>query len=173
MIGKILVRPACSILRTNARLIATEANNYILAEDVGDKGILKFNRPQAMNASNLEMVEKVLSTVQKWSAAKSLIVVKGTPGKVFSSGGDMKSIIAIKDNPEHGSSFWKKVLVTNYTIANMKIPYVAFIDGITMGGGVGLSVYAKYCIATENTLLAMPESAIGNIKQIKLLKILN
>lgn len=162
MISKIYLRPVCSTLRKNTRLIASEANNFVIAEDVGDKGILTMNRPKAMNATNLEMLLKLLTTIQKWSNTKSLIIVKGVPGRAFSAGGDLRAIVANKDNPSYGKGVWKTEFVMNHTVANLKIPYVAFIDGATMGGGVGISVYTKYCIATENTLFAMPESTVGN-----------
>lgn len=162
MIAKLFVRRLCSTLRKNTRLIASDVNNFVVAEEVNDKGILTMNRPKAMNATNLEMLQKLLATIQKWSNTKSLIIIKGVPGKTFSAGGDLRAIVANKDNPSYGKGVWKTVNVMNHTIANLKIPYVAFIDGATMGGGVGISVYAKYCIATENTLFAMPESNVGN-----------
>ena len=171
MIGRIFIRPACSILSKNARFKSTEASKYVVTEEVGDKGILMLNRPNALNALKLDMLKTISTTIQKWSDTKSLIIVKGIPGVAFSAGGDLKAFEP--DNPNYGRDVWQTVFSMIHTVANMKTPYVAFIDGVTIGGGVGLSVYAKYCIATENTLLAMPESAIGNIKQIKLLKILN
>lgn len=165
MIAKLFVRPvAGSVLRQVTRSMASgmEANQFIVAEEVGDKGILTINRPKAFNATDLGMLETLLKTMQKWNDTKSLIIVKGVPGKCFSAGGDLRSIVANKDNPNYGKALWKTEYVMNYTVANFKIPYVAFIDGVTMGGGVGISVHGKYCIATENTIFAMPESSVGN-----------
>ncbi|XP_055304741.1 3-hydroxyisobutyryl-CoA hydrolase, mitochondrial-like [Sitodiplosis mosellana] len=161
MIAKLFNRPVCAILRISTRFKATEANNYVVAKEVGDKGILTLNRPNALNAINIDMLKILAATIQKWSDTKSLIIVKGLPGIAFSAGGDLIGFDVNKDNPNYGREVWQTELVMNHTIANMKIPYVALIDGVTMGGGVGISVYAKYCIATENTLFAMPESAIG------------
>lgn len=167
MIAKLFIRSVCSTLRKNTRQTATDANNFVIAEEVGDKGIITMNRPKAMNATNLEMLQKLLTTIQKWSNIKSLIIVKGVPGKAFSAGGDLRSIVANKENPSYGKGVWKTEYEMNHTIANLETPYVAFIDGATMGGGVGISVYAKYCIATENTLFAMPESTVGNRNELE------
>ena len=162
MIGKLIVRPACSILRKNARFKTTEASKYVVTEEVGDKGILTLNRPNALNAVNLDMLRIISATIQKWSDTKSLIIVKGIPGVAFCSGGDLKAFDANKNNPNYGQGVWQTEYAMVHSIANMRAPYVAFIDGVTIGGGVAISLYAKYCIATENTLFAMPESAIGN-----------
>lgn len=163
MYKKLFIRPVCSkLIRNNTRSIGTEANKFILSNDVGDKGILTINRPDAFNATNVDMLKKLLTTIQKWSDEKSLIIVKGVPGKAFSAGGDLKAVVANKDNPVYGKDLWKTEYVMNHTVASLKIPYIAFIDGVTMGGGAGISVHGKYCIATENTLFAMPESSVGN-----------
>lgn len=135
-------------------------SNLVLAEEVGDKGIITLNRPKALNAGNLEMVHKIGHYIQKWHDTKSLILIKGAGGKAFCAGGDVRSLVEA-DTPEVGKKFFGTEYVMNYMIGNLKIPYVALIDGITMGGGVGLSVHGKYRIATEKTLFAMPETAIG------------
>lgn len=134
--------------------------DLVLAEEVGDKGILTLNRPKALNAINYEMVHKLTRVLDKWHNTKSLIIVKGTGGKAFCAGGDVRTIVEA-DTPEVGKTFFGTEYVMNHTIGNLQIPYVAFIDGITMGGGVGISVHGRYRIATEKTLFAMPETAIG------------
>lgn len=130
MITKLFVRPVYSILGKNIRSLSSEANNFVLADEVGDKGVLKMNRPQAFNATNLDMLEKLLTTIQKWSDTKSLIIVKGVPGKAFSAGGDLRAVVANKDNPNYGRGIWRTEYVMNHTVANLKIPYVALIDGV-------------------------------------------
>lgn len=162
MISRALVRPFVSIVRNNTRLMATSVSDtdLVLAEEIGDKGILTLNRPKALNACNHEMVKKVGDYLSKWHNTKSLILIKGTGGKAFCAGGDVRTIVEA-DTPEVGKKFFGTEYVMNHMIGSLTIPYVALIDGITMGGGVGLSVHGKYRIATEKTLFAMPETAIG------------
>lgn len=141
MITKLFVRPVCSILGKGIRSMGTEANNFVLVDEVGDKGILTLNRPEAFNATNLEMLEKLLTTMQKWSDSKSLIIVKGVPDKAFSAGGDLREVVANKDNPSFGKVFWKTENIMNYMVGNIKIPYIAFIDGAIDGTTACILLY--------------------------------
>jgi 3-hydroxyisobutyryl-CoA hydrolase len=84
------------------------------------------------------------------------IILQGSSEKAFCAGGDIKDIYYSK-NPE----FFKKEYKLNQMIGNLKIPHIAIIDGIVMGGGVGLSVHGSHRIATETSTFAMPETAIG------------
>ncbi|XP_043507938.1 3-hydroxyisobutyryl-CoA hydrolase, mitochondrial isoform X2 [Frieseomelitta varia] len=136
----------------------------VLFKDIGDKGIIILNRPKALNALNLSMVEKIYPVLKKWESSKRLVIIEGTGEKAFCAGGDVKSIVNTLKETENktlGETFFRKEYALNYLIGTYKIPYVAIINGITMGGGVGLSVHGKYRIATEKTLFAMPETAIG------------
>lgn len=136
----------------------------VLFKDVGDKGIITLNRPKALNALNLSMVEKIYPVLKKWESSKRLVIIEGTEEKAFCAGGDVKSIVNTLKETENktlGETFFRKEYTLNYLIGTYKIPYVAMINGITMGGGVGLSVHGKYRIATEKTLFAMPETTIG------------
>lgn len=90
---------------------------------------------------------------------KSLVIVKGAGGKAFCAGGDVRSLV--ESDPSYGEAFFRAEYTLNHLIGTYTIPYVAFIDGITMGGGVGISVHGKYRVATEKTMFAMPETAIG------------
>lgn len=132
----------------------------VIASDSSDKGFVILNRPKALNALNLEMVRKITKSLKKWEFSKSLVVVKGSGDKSFCAGGDVR--VLVEAGPTYESkSFFKEEYTMNSVIGNYKIPYIALIDGITMGGGVGLSVHGKYIVATERTLFAMPETAIG------------
>lgn len=90
---------------------------------------------------------------------KSLVIVKGAGGKAFCAGGDVRSLV--ESPPSAGEEFFRCEYTLNHLIGTYTIPYIAFIDGITMGGGVGISVHGKYRVATEKTMFAMPETAIG------------
>ncbi|XP_031627285.1 3-hydroxyisobutyryl-CoA hydrolase, mitochondrial-like [Contarinia nasturtii] len=146
-------------LKSITNITRSLSNDYVRVDEVGDKGILMLNRGNAMNATNLDMLETLSTNIKNWSNQKSLIIVKGVAGKAFSAGGDLRSLV------ESSSDVRRKIFRTeyemNHVIANLETPYIAFIDGVTMGGGVGISIYADYCIATENTLFGMPESSVG------------
>lgn len=119
-----------------------------------------LNRPKALNAINLDMVRKIYKHLKKCETTKSLVIIKGTGEKAFCAGGDVRAVVESGPS-EESKSFFREEYTTNALIGNYTIPYIALIDGITMGGGVGLSVHGKYRVATERTLFAMPETAIG------------
>lgn len=92
-------------------------------------------------------------------STKALVIIKGAGEKSFCAGGDVRAVT--EGSLEDGKSFFRDEYRLNALIGSFKKPYVAIIDGITMGGGVGLSVHGKYRVATERTMFAMPETAIG------------
>ncbi|XP_043600158.1 3-hydroxyisobutyryl-CoA hydrolase, mitochondrial isoform X4 [Bombus pyrosoma] len=147
-----------------AKEVQQSIEDDVLFEDVGNKGVIILNRPKALNALNLSMVEKIYPVLKKWESSKRLVIIEGAGEKAFCAGGDVKSIVNALRETENkilGETFFRKEYTLNHLIGRYKIPYIATIDGITMGGGVGLSVHGKYRIATEKTLFAMPETAIG------------
>lgn len=134
----------------------------ILFKSVGDKGIITLNRPKALNSLNLSMINKLYPVLKQWENEKKLVLIKGAGDKAFCAGGDVRAIVEAGLRGEKlGHEFFRKEYTVNGMIGTYAIPYVAFIDGIVMGGGVGLSVHGHYRIATERTLFAMPETAIG------------
>ncbi|XP_003400984.2 3-hydroxyisobutyryl-CoA hydrolase, mitochondrial isoform X1 [Bombus terrestris] len=147
-----------------AKEVQQNVEDDVLFEDVGDKGVIILNRPKALNALNLSMVEKIYPVLKKWESSKRLVIIEGAGEKAFCAGGDVKSVVNTLRETGNNilvKTFFRKEYTLNYLIGRYKIPYVATIDGITMGGGAGLSVHGKYRIATEKTLFAMPETAIG------------
>lgn len=148
-------------LTRNVRLMSSkhQEKHLVSTEEVNNHGFLVLNRPSALNALNIEMIRKIGDILKDWKDSKSLIVVGSVGGKAFCAGGDVRTIVQSK--PLYGIELSKIEYSTNYLIGNLKIPYVALIDGITMGGGVGLAVHGKYRVATERTVFAMPETTIG------------
>lgn len=144
-----------------ATKLATLEPNWVLVEEIGDKGIITLNRPQALNAYTYEMMKNISTHINKWQTTKSLIIIKSNSEKAFCAGGDVKRMVQTTDLTETGRRMSRVVYSMNHMIGSLNIPYVAFIDGITMGGGAGLSVHGKYRIATERTVFAMPEVLIG------------
>jgi len=137
----------------------------VLFERIGGAGIITLNRPRTLNALNLSMIKKIYPQIEEWEKdpKTTMIIMKANGGKAFCAGGDVKSITdAAKDgNFSAGETFFREEYKLNYRIATCDVPYIALIDGITMGGGVGLSVHGENRICTERTLFAMPETAIG------------
>lgn len=152
-------------------------HEYVSTEEIGDKGVLILNRPKVMNALNVEMIKKLFETIEKWSDTKSMIIVKSNVENVFCAGGDVAAVVGA-DTLDYGRTNFRTGYALNYMISNLQIPYIAFINGVTIGGGVGLSVNGKFRIATKHTIFMMPEATIGNqtskfivITHLKLIKL--
>lgn len=139
------------------RLASTKSQ--ISTEEVNKNGLLILNRPSALNAMNLEMVDRIYHILNNWNYTKSIIVVRGSGGKAFCPGGDIKR--TVENDESYGAIFARNLYLTVYKIATLNVPYIALMDGITMGAGLGLAVHGKYRIATERTVVAMPEAMIG------------
>ncbi|CAO3687052.1 unnamed protein product [Rhizopus stolonifer] len=125
---------------------------------------LMLNRPKKLNALNHGMLRSILPQLQSWekSDLAKIILLKHSGGKGFCAGGDVKTVVDLAEkNVSDAANFFEEEYRTNHFIATLETPYVSVMNGITMGGGVGLSVHASFRIATENTLFAMPETAIG------------
>ncbi|KAK9481012.1 ClpP/crotonase-like domain-containing protein [Lipomyces japonicus] len=122
---------------------------------------VQLTRPKKLNALNTSMVEKITPRVLSWrrSDAAKILLIKGDD-RAFSAGGDVASV-ALADGPEPGVDFFSKEYILDYILASYPKPVVSLINGITMGGGAGLSVHGQFRIATEKTVFAMPETLIG------------
>ncbi|XP_019696113.1 3-hydroxyisobutyryl-CoA hydrolase, mitochondrial isoform X2 [Harpegnathos saltator] len=136
----------------------------VLMKEVGDCGVIILNRPKVLNSLNLSMIKKIHPILKQWESSKRLVMIEGAGDKAFCAGGDVKSITTVLHEPNgetFGQEFFRREYTLNHYISVYKKPFIAFINGITMGGGVGLSVHGKYRVATEKTLFAMPETMIG------------
>ncbi|XP_015364922.1 PREDICTED: 3-hydroxyisobutyryl-CoA hydrolase, mitochondrial isoform X2 [Diuraphis noxia] len=157
-------------LRFSTRLLAYRRNlstacmDDVLFEVKNDVGIITLNRPKALNSLNTSMVLKIKPKLKEYESLVRMVIMQGAGGKAFCAGGDVKSItengVGAKSF-EIGTNFFHNEYSMDSMIGKYKVPYVSLIDGITMGGGVGISVHGKYRVATEKTLFAMPETAIG------------
>jgi 3-hydroxyisobutyryl-CoA hydrolase len=112
------------------------------------------------------MARKIIPRLQEWAKSDmaGVVIIKGS-GRAFCAGGDVAALAKWnREGPEgqqRSSDYFGLEYKLDHLIATYTKPYVAFMDGITMGGGVGLSIHAPFRIATENTLFAMPETTIG------------
>lgn len=127
-------------------------------------GIITLNRTQALNALNTAMCLAITKQLLEWENSKDIaaVLIKGAGDRAFCAGGD---IVMLHNSGREGNNdaevFWRAEYALNELIHTFSKPYVAIIDGVTMGGGVGLSVHGKYRIAGPKTLFAMPETGIG------------
>ena len=148
---------------------------FLLPSRSGNLGKLELNNLKALNALNLDIVSCLNDVLSIWKNDKSLkaTMMTGTGDKAFCAGGDVKALYMDYQNNSSGTKhgyghgglltadFMRTEYGVNYKIATQTIPQISIWDGIVMGGGVGVSVHGKYRIATEKTLFAKPETAIG------------
>ena len=138
------------------------AEDYINFSQKNGTGIVKLNRPKALNALNYDMAEIFLKKLNEWDLKNSIkrILVYGE-GNAFCAGGDVKNLFLSSNRNNLKEIFFQKEYTLNNAINEFKKDYLSIWNGIVMGGGVGLSMYGKYRVATQNPKFAMPESAIG------------
>lgn len=128
---------------------------------------VELNRPKKLNSLNGSMVRKIVPRLREWenSDMANVIVMKGAGPKALCAGGDVAALAQVNKTSPDGwaksAEYFGLEYKLDHLIATYKKPYIAFMDGITMGGGVGLSIHAPFRIATERTLFAMPETTIG------------
>lgn len=136
----------------------------VLARREGEAGTLLMNRPKTLNALDLEMIRGFQAAVDAWKddPAVRLVVLEGA-GKAFCAGGDVRRIrqLAIEGDTAAIESFFAEEYAVNRGIADFGKPWVSLIDGVCMGGGIGVSVHGRPIVVSENALLAMPETAIA------------
>ncbi len=136
----------------------------VLFQQRGGTGFILLNRPEALNALTLGMIHAIMPQLREWQADQSIkaVVIAGEGDRAFCAGGDVR---AVYDSGRSGGTLTAEFFRDEYSLNRMihvfSKPYVALIDGITMGGGVGLSVHGSHRVATERTMLAMPETGIG------------
>ncbi|ONH79913.1 3-hydroxyisobutyryl-CoA hydrolase, mitochondrial [Saccharomyces cerevisiae] len=128
--------------------------------------VITLNRPKKLNALNAEMSESMFKTLNEYakSDTTNLVILKSSNRpRSFCAGGDVATVAIFNFNKEFAKSikFFTDEYSLNFQIATYLKPIVTFMDGITMGGGVGLSIHTPFRIATENTKWAMPEMDIG------------
>ncbi|XP_040213097.1 3-hydroxyisobutyryl-CoA hydrolase, mitochondrial isoform X1 [Rana temporaria] len=136
----------------------------VLLAKSGCAAVITMNRPKALNALNLNMARHIYQKLKLWEEDPDtfLVIIKGSGGKAFCAGGDILAVTnAGKSGDRLAQDFFREEYILNNAIGTCRKPYIAFIDGITMGGGVGLSVHGHFRVASEKTLFAMPETAIG------------
>ena len=128
--------------------------------------LIELNRPKKLNSLNGSMARKIIPRLREWqnSQLASIIMIAGAGEKAFCAGGDVAALAQQNATPEGqqaSTDYFALEYQLDHLIATYNKPYISCMDGITMGGGVGLSVHAPFRIATERTVFAMPETTIG------------
>ncbi|MBR0936891.1 enoyl-CoA hydratase/isomerase family protein [Bradyrhizobium jicamae] len=143
---------------------AVAADGDLVARREGSAGIIRLNRPKAINAVTLEMFHDIDKALDGFEADPdvAVIVLEGAGERGLCAGGDIRALWeSSKVKGDLGKILWRDEYILNARIRKFPKPYVAFMDGIVMGGGVGLSAHGRHRVVTERTKLAMPEVGLG------------
>src|ERR1700709_2790970 len=145
-----------------AAVADTEGDLIVRRE--GAAGIIRLNRPKALNAMTLEMSLGIDAALDRFEAdpAVALVLLEGAGERGLCAGGDIRGLYeSSRAGGDLGHRFWRQEYIMNARIARFPKPYVALMEGLVMGGGVGLSAHGRHRVVTERTKLAMPEVGLG------------
>ena len=127
--------------------------------------LITLTREKVLNALNLKMVREIYKHIDDWDKDESIsgVIIKGAGEKSFCAGGDIVSVYHSKDDSENNisDSFFREEYILNFAISKFSKPWISVLNGIAMGGGLGLSVHGSYRIVNDRSITAMPETAIG------------
>ncbi|HUI18685.1 MAG TPA: enoyl-CoA hydratase/isomerase family protein [Alphaproteobacteria bacterium] len=144
--------------------LAIETEDILFARH-GSLALITLNRPKALNSLTLAMMQALDPRLDAWEADPTVaaVAIKGAGERAFCAGGDIRALYDSRasGNRAYRAEFYREEYSQNRRIFRYKKPYVALVDGIAMGGGVGLSVHGSHRVASERTLFAMPETGIG------------
>lgn len=128
-------------------------------------GVIELNRPKALNSLNQEMVDLIQEALDKWidDDAVHRVVIYSTTDRAFCAGGDVRAVreAILNGTPEVGDRYFVEEFVMNDDLGNFPKPVISVIDGVVMGGGLGVSMHGSHRVVTEKAFAAMPEMAIG------------
>ena len=136
----------------------------LIARREGAAGVIRLNRPKTINALTLEMTREIVVVLDAFEADPevALILLEGAGERGLCAGGDIRGLYeSARAGGDLGKIFWREEYILNARIAAFPKPYVVFMDGIVMGGGVGLSAHGSHRVATDRTKIGMPEVGVG------------
>jgi enoyl-CoA hydratase len=140
-------------------------DSTVIARREGAAGTILMNRPRALNALDLDMIERIHAALRDFEAdpAVKLVVLEGAGGRAFCAGGDVRRMreLALAGDAAAIEAFFAGEYAMNQAIAEFPKPWISLIDGVCMGGGIGVSVHGSHRVVSEHALLAMPETAIA------------
>src|ERR1700692_163983 len=149
---------------TASAAAVADAEGDLIVRREGSAGVIRLNRTKAINAMTLEMSLAIDAALDQFEAdpAGALVLLEGAGERGLCAGGDIRGLYeSSKAGGDLGKVFWRQEYIMNARIAKFPKPYVAFMDGLVMGGGVGLSAHGRHRVVTEKTKLAMPEVGLG------------
>ncbi len=142
----------------------------VLIRVSGACGRITLNRPRAMNALSATMVDEMHTALERWAqdAQIHFVLVDGAGDRGLCAGGDIRALYnaIVTNQRELAMDFFRNEYRLNYYISRYPKPYVVLMDGIVMGGGIGIASHGSHRVVTERSLLAMPETAIGFIPDV-------
>lgn len=141
----------------------------VIIEKSDGLGRITLNRPKSINALNHSMVQKVAAALLEWANDDDIraVVLAGAGERGLCAGGDIVSIYNdAKDGGTGSLDFWRDEYILNAAIANYDKPYIALMDGIVMGGGVGVAAHGSVRVVTERSMVGMPETGIGFVPDV-------
>lgn len=134
----------------------------VLLEQRGRIGLITLNKPKALNALSLSMIHAIEPKLKSWAIDDGVdaVVIQGAGEKAFCAGGDIRDLYEGRGT-DFGPTYYAAEYKLNVLIHTYPKPYIALMDGVTMGGGVGMSVHGSHRVVTDRILFAMPETGIG------------
>ncbi|MCK8783487.1 enoyl-CoA hydratase/isomerase family protein [Roseomonas sp. NAR14] len=143
----------------------SETETTLQASREGAAGLLLMNRPRALNALDQSMIDAFAAAIAAWRDDPSIrfVLLEGAGGRAFCAGGDVRRIrqLSLDGDTAGIEAFFAGEYGVNAGIADFGKPWISLIDGVCMGGGIGVSVHGSHRVVTEHALLAMPETAIA------------
>jgi len=140
-------------------------NPDILSKVDGYAGVITLNRPKALNALSLPMIREITRLLMEWKDDPEVrsVIIQSSSDKAFCAGGDIRSVYEarLRGDNDHMVAIFQEEYLLNFMIYMYPKPYIALVDGIAMGGGLGISIHGSHRIVTERSVLAMPETNIG------------
>ena len=142
----------------------------VIIRQNGNVGHITLNRPDALNALTYDMILKIEKALISWKQNEEvkIVLVDANGDKAFCSGGDVSDLYknGTTGNFEFGKLFWSDEYRLNLLVSNYPKPYVVFMQGFTMGGGVGISCHGSHRIVGDSSIIAMPECSIGLVPDV-------
>jgi enoyl-CoA hydratase/carnithine racemase len=144
-------------------------SNDVQLETRGPLGLVTLDRPRALNALSLEMIRAIRPQLDAWARMPEVkaVVIRGAGGKAFCAGGDVRAVALSMGKPVPegeeplSRAYFREEYALNHRIHHYEKPFIALVDGISMGGGLGLSIHGSHRVVTERLVFSMPEMAIG------------
>jgi enoyl-CoA hydratase len=142
----------------------------VLGTGAGTTGVITLDRPRALNALNLAMIRGIAAALERFATDDGIrqVLIRSASPRAFCSGGDVRSVREsdLAGDREQGDAFFLEEYDVNHAIATFPKPVIVLLDGITMGGGMGVSMHATHRVITPKTWASMPEAAIGFITDV-------